>query len=157
MLKKIIAVSGIVMSLALALPVLAETSVTTNTTDGTGATSVTMDTSTSAKIACVGVAVAAREAALDAAVATHADALKAAYATRATELAGAYANTTAKGVRAGVKIAWADFTKSVKSAANTWKTSRNAAWSAFRTGAKACKPPSGVSDSTSSSAEVSGL
>jgi hypothetical protein len=34
------------------------------------------------------------------------------------------------------------------------KTSRNAAWSTFRTAAKTCKAPSGVSDSSNATSEV---
>jgi len=137
MIKKILTISGMFLALSLvATPALAA--------------------ATSAQIACVGVAVATREAAIDAAVTTHTQAVGAAYSTRAIELAGAYSNTTAKTLQAGVKVAWADFSKSVKSAATAWRTNRNTAWSTFRTAVKACKAPSTVSDSTNSSSEVSG-
>lgn len=135
---------GLVLAFSLALPALAQTT-------STGATATT-----ATKIACVSTAVATREAAIDTAVTAHADAVNTAYKTRAIELAGAYSNTTAKTVQAGVKVAWADFSKSVKSAATKWKSARNSAWSSFRTSAKACKAPAGVSDSANSSAEVSG-
>jgi hypothetical protein len=137
MFRKIIGVSVIVVVLAMALPALAQ--------------------NTSVKITCVETAVATREAALDAAITAQTSALNAAYTVRARELAGAYSNiTTAKAVQAGTKVSWADFSKSVKSAAAAWRTSRNAAWSAFRTAAKACKAPAGVSDSANSGSEVSG-
>ncbi len=111
---------------------------------------------TSTEIACVKTAIATREAAIDAAVGVHASAVQAAYATRATELSGAYSNTTAKTLQVGIKTAWADFNKTVKAAATVWKTSRNSAWSAFRTAAKACKATSSITDSTNSGSEVSG-
>ena len=96
-----------------------------------------------------------REAALGTAVVAHGQAIQAAYSTRATELAGAYSNTTTKAVRDGVKVAWADFAKSVKSANDAWRTSRNTAWSNFKTAVKVCKAPAGVSDSGNSGVETS--
>lgn len=111
---------------------------------------------TATKIACVGAAVATREAALDAAVATHLSSEQNAYTVRATELAGAYSNATAKTLQVGVKTSWADFNKSVKTAATVWRTSRNAAWSAFRTAAKSCKATSAITDSAHSGSEISG-
>ena len=135
---------GLVLAFSLALPALAQT------------TSAGATTTTATKIACVGTAVATREATIDAAVTAHTDAVNAAYKTRAIELAGAYSNTTAKAVQAGAKVSWADFSKSVKSATTKWKSARDSAWSIFRTSAKACKAPVGVSDSTNSSVEVSG-
>jgi hypothetical protein len=108
------------------------------------------------KIACVAAAVATREAALGAAISVHGSAVSAAYTTRATVLAGAYANTTPKAVRAGVKVAWADFTKSIKSANSKWRESRNTAWSTFRSAAKACKAGSDITDSSNSGSETSG-
>ena len=109
-----------------------------------------------AKIACVKIAVAAREAALGTAVAAHAQSVQAAYATRANELAGAYSNTTAKTLKIGVKVAWADFNKSIRSATKSWKDNRNAAWSAYRTAVKECKAASDISDASNSGSEVSG-
>ena len=148
MIKKILMVSGMFLALLLiAMPVLAE--------DVSSAT-VVSTTSVVDKIACVRTAVAVRESALAVAVADHSQAISAAYATRANELSGAYSNTTVKTVKAGVKVAWADFRKSIKSAATKWKTSRNSAWSTFRSAAKECKSPSGVSDSGNSGSELSG-
>lgn len=150
MFRKILmfSISFFVLSL-IALPVLAET---TTTDIVTSAPVVT----TSAKIVCVANAVSVRETAIGVAVAAHSDAIKAAYATRVNELAGAYSNTNVKAVQAGVRVSWADFNKSVKSASNTWKTSRNNIWSAFRVSLKSCKAPAGVSDGAHSGSEVSG-
>jgi len=148
MLRKILVFLFVFFSLSLAIPVLAETI--------TGSTNPTTTSSVATKIACVEGAVATREAAIGVAVKTHTDAVNAAYLTRSIELAGAYSNTTVKTVQAGVKVAWADFNKSIKSAAITWKTSRNTIWSTFRASVKACKSPAGVSDSVNSSSEVSG-
>ncbi len=113
-------------------------------------------TTTADKIACVRTAVAARESVMAAAVAVHAQAVQAAYTTRALELDGAYSNSNVKAVQAGVKVSWADFKKSIKSASAKWRTSRNDAWSAFRAATKACKSPAGVSDSGNSGSELSG-
>ncbi len=142
MMKKILTVSGF-LSVAsfVIIPTLA-LAATTNTA--------------SATIACVGRAVALRESALGTAVKNHSQALEAVYSTRAIELAGAYSNTTTKALQAGVKVAWSDFNKSVKSVTEAWKASRNDAWSTFRTAVKACKATGDVSDSANSSSEVSG-
>ena len=120
-------------------------------------TVVSTKTSTADKIACVRTAITARESAIEAAVSIHAQAIHDAYATRAIELDGAYSNTNVKAVQAGVKVSWADFNKSVKSASAKWKTNRNTAWSTYRTAVKVCKAPSGVSDSANSGFEVSGI
>lgn len=117
---------------------------------------VSVKTSTADKIACVKTAVVARESAFEVAVSAHTQAVRDAYATRANELDGAYSNSNVKAVQAGVKVSWADFNKSIKSATAKWKTSRNAAWSAFRTAVKVCKSPSGVSDSANSRSELNG-
>lgn len=119
-------------------------------------TVVSVKTSTADKITCVRTAVTARESAIEVAISVHAQAIHDAYATRAMELDGAYSNTNVKAVQAGVKVSWADFNKSVKSASAKWKTSRNTAWSTYRAAVKVCKAPSGVSDSANSGSEVSG-
>ncbi len=147
MIKKILGVSAIIISLVIAVPVLAQ--------DNANIQPATADT-TATKIACVGAAIAAREMALATAVAIHTEAIAAAYATRANELAGAYSNNTAKEVQAGVKVSWNDFKKSTKSAANKWKADRDAAWSIFKKAVKACKAPAGVSDAANSLSEVKG-
>ena len=129
---------------------------TTSTTAIVTSTAITKVADVAARIVCVGTAVATREAVLATAMATHTQAIQAAYATRANELAGAYSNTTVKTLQTGVKVAWADFNKSVKAATKTWKDSRNAAWSAYRTAAKSCKATSDISDSGNSGFELSG-
>ena len=142
----------IVASLMIVTSVLAEEANTT----GVSPTALTSTATTSEKIACVKTAVATRETALAGAIATYNTAVSAAYATRANELAGAYSNTTVKTVQAGVKVSWADFKKSIKSANKAWVASRNTAWSAFKTAAKACKSPAGVSDSANSVSDMKG-
>ena len=167
MIKKTLMISGVMVGVV--LPVLTfaammnpSVSGQVNATGMMGGQTLTTSVSTSdspstaTKIACVGAAVAAREAALGTAVKTHTEAVEAAYTTRAIELSGAYSNTTAKTVQAGVKVSWADFNKSVRTAAATWKESRNSAWSAFRTAVKACKAGGDVTDASNSGSEVSG-
>ncbi len=138
MIKKVIGVFIIALSFAIVIPALAQ------------------NTTTSDKIACVRTAVATREATIATEFTTYNSAVSAAYATRANELSGAYSNTTTKEVQAGVKVSWADFKKSTLSANKTWIASRNVAWSTFRTAAKTCKAPTGVSDSANSSSEMKG-
>lgn len=148
-MRKILMVSGMLIAFSLTvMPALAE--------DVSSLNVVPTKISTADKIACVRTAVAIRESAIQAAFSAHAQAVQNAYATRANELSGAYSNSNVKAVQAGVKVSWADFKKSSKSAAAKWKTSRNSAWSTFRVAAKACKSPVGVSDSANSSFEVSG-
>ena len=153
MFRKILVFSGFLLALSLAAsPVLAQTTVTMTASQKAEAKAADV----AAKIKCVADAVSLREAAISAAFMKHSESVQAAYTTRANELAGAYSNTTAKKVQPGVKVAWAGFNKTMKSAASTWKASRNTAWSDFRAAVKACKAPSGVSDSGNSGSEPSG-
>lgn len=164
MSKNILVFGGMLLALLFVFsPVSAETEGTLGTNPSPTLFTPPVNTSAknpvvdvAAKIACVRSAVSVREAAMVSAVATHAEAIKAAHATRVNELDGAYSNTTTKAVQAGVKVAWADFNKSVKAATKAWKTNKNAAWATFRTAVKDCKAPSGVSDSGNSGSEVSG-
>lgn len=155
MLKKTLVFFGMFLALSLAVsPVLAETN-GTNSVRGEGA-KMTTTVDISAKIACVGAAVATREQSLGVAVNIHAQAVQAAYSARATALAAAYTKTTTAEVKTAVRAAWSLFNSSVKSANSAWRTARNSAWSAFRTSSKACRAPSGVSDSSNSGSEMSG-
>lgn len=148
-------VSGMFLAvLLMAMPVLAEDVVTGAVVNPTVKK---ITPSTADKIACVRTAVAAREDALAAAVSAHAQAVQNAYATRANELSGAYSNTNVKAVQAGVKVSWAGFNKSTKSATTKWKNARNTAWSTFKSAAKACKSPTGVSDSANSGSELTSV
>lgn len=92
MFKKTIAISSVVIGLALVVTVFAQTGNTTATT----ATDATVT-----KIACVGTAVVAREASLDAGMTAYTGAVNGAYSARATALASAYSQTTASAVKAG--------------------------------------------------------
>ncbi len=149
MFRKIFMFSVLLFVLSLiASPVLA-----VNTT--TGALS-TKSTDVAAKIACVAAAVSVRESTISTAYSTYSAAILAAYSTRANELAGAYSNTTADKAKAGVKVAWAGFNKTKKSANSTWKGSRESAWTVFRSAVSACKSPAGVSDSSNVSSEPKG-
>ena len=87
---------------------------------------------------------------------TFTTASNAAYSARAVALGQAYAGTTLKAVSAAVKTAWSTFTSSEKSARSAWQTDRNAAWTAYRTAAVACKAPLGTGDGTHSASDVSG-
>jgi hypothetical protein len=147
-MKKVIGFSLIALSLIIVIPVFAE--------NAPSATSAVAATSVADKIACVKGAVIAREGAISTAYATYTSAVSAAYSTRTNELTGAYTNSNIKAVQAGVKVSWADFNKSVKSANKAWTTNRNTAWSTFKTAAKACKSPVGVSDSANSISEIKG-
>ncbi len=108
-----------------------------------------------AKITCVSAAVEVREAALQAAVAKRSASVAAAYTTRANVLKGAYMNTTSAKVQVGTKIAWADFNKTIRLSTATWKASHTAIWSTFKSAVTTCKAPSGVSDASNSTTEVS--
>lgn len=157
MFRKTATFSSVLLLLSLVVaPVSAQTTAGTTASVSASAKAAAKAADVAAKIACVASAVGVREAAISAAYAKHSEAVSAAYTTRANELWGAYSNTTAAKVQVGVKVSWAGFNKTVKSAANTWKTSRNAAWSAFRSAVKACKAPGGVSDSSNSGSEPSG-
>ncbi len=133
-------------------PVFAETATTTSASAKASAKAADV----AARIACVGKAVAVRESTLATAYSAHTASVQAAYATRANELAGAYLNTTVDKVKAGVKVSWADFKKTTKSANSKWKGDKDAAWTVFRNSVLACKAPSGVTDSTNSSSEPKG-
>lgn len=119
-------------------------------------TTVVPKVTTADKIACVRAAIATRENAIQSAVSDHQKAVQGAYATRLNELTGAYSNSNVKAVQAGVKVSWADFNKTIKSASVKWKASRTEIWAAYRAAAKACKAPAGVSDSSNSGSEMSG-
>jgi hypothetical protein len=147
MIKKIIGISLVVLSLLIIVPVFAESEV---------GGAVTTASSTADKIACVKGAVIARENAISLAFQTYTNTANAAYATRTNELTGAYLNSTVKTVQAGVKVSWADFNKSMKSANKKWTTDKNAAWTTFKAATKTCKSPVGVSDSANSTSEVKG-
>lgn len=138
--------------LVAAFPVFAETTVSANTSVEVKASS----SSNSAVISCVGAAVATRESTLGTAIAAHGQSVQAAYTARAAALAQAYANTSNDKVRIGVKVAWSNFSNSLKSSAKTWRTSQNSAWTLFRTAVKACKAPVTVTDSMNAGSEVSG-
>ncbi|MEK7128210.1 MAG: hypothetical protein AAB933_01425 [Patescibacteria group bacterium] len=152
MFRKTLVFSSLLLALSLVTaPVSAQT--TASTTASQRAAAKVADVA--AKIKCVAEAVSAREVAISAAFAKHGEAVAAAYSTRANELAGAYSNTTVAKVRVGVKVAWADFNKTKKAAANIWREAQRGAWSAFRSAVSACKAPTGVSDSSNSSSEPS--
>lgn len=155
MIKKIIGASLIIMSLVVALPVLAENNENSGGATVTSVPAVTMTAEVSAKIACVATAVATRESALAIGVTAHNQAVQTAYSTRATALADAYKQTTVAGVKGAVKTAWSSFNSSVKSANKTWKKVQSDTWSTFKTAAKACKAPNGVSDLEKHNSETS--
>lgn len=147
MLKKTLIVSGAALALAFASSVFAQTA---------GNTAVPPTNTTTAKIACVGAAVATRETAIDAAVNTHGQAVNTAYTTRATALGQAYHLTTIKAVNTAVRAAWSAFNSTLRTARRAWQASRDSAWKQFRTSAAACKAPLGVGDHANASLEASG-
>ena len=110
-------------------------------------------TSESTVIGCVKPAIATREAALAAGWSTYADAKSAAYTARASALATAYTNAMFNTVKDDVKIAWATFRNTTKSARSTWSRTRGAAWKTFRAAAKTCRATSAVNDSGNASAD----
>jgi uncharacterized protein YxeA len=146
MKKILITTASIILAGAVALTAFAQAT----TTPTTSAANVAV------KIACVGGAVNTREQAIDTAMTTHTSAVNAAYTARATALQQAYSLTTLKDVRAGVKTAWSTFNTAIKAAKKDWNTSRNAAWSAYRKTAIACKAPANTGDGVNSVSEVSG-
>jgi len=115
----------------------------------------------SAVISCVGTAVNARESAIDTGISNYTQAVQAAYSTRATALQQAYTTASSGDIsltqgRSNVKAAWSAFNTAIKTAVKTWKTTRLSAWSQFRTAVKTCKAPSSITDTTSSTLEVTG-
>ena len=110
-------------------------------------------TNESAVIACVKPAIATREAALAAGWSTYADAKSAAYTARASALATAYTNAMFNTVKDDVKIAWATFRNTTKSARSTWFRTRGTAWRTFKAAAKTCKATSAANDSRNASAD----
>lgn len=153
MFRKFLMFSVLVLGFTLVFNSAFAVSGSSNTTSASSKSSG-KTTMNAESIACVGKAVATREASISAAYATRSASVEAAYATRANELAGAYSNDTVDEVKAGVKVSWADFKKSVKNAKSKWKGDQSAAWTVFRSAVKACKAPSGVSDSANASAEA---
>lgn len=145
-MNKIISTSiaALGISALLAAPAFAATATTTPAANAT------------AKIQCVGKAVAAREASLSTGMTAYTSALNGAYATRGTELAAAYGKTTNAEVKAGVKVAWTNFKTSVQTARKGWRSAQKSAWEQFRAAAKTCKAPGDISDSSNASSEVSG-
>ena len=151
MTKKNIA-TGITTLALLAGAVAPAFAATTTPPPAVGTASTTP--SAMSKIACVGTAVDAREQSIDTASSAFMTALNSAYSARASALQQAYALTTPKEVRAAVKTAWAAFSKSTKSARMDWKTAQGKAWGTFRTAAKACRAPDGVSDGANAASEM---
>jgi Skp family chaperone for outer membrane proteins len=145
-MTKILGFFVLVLSLLVAVPVLAQ-SVSTTPPPAVSET-------VAQKIGCVSSAVATRESALYTAITAHMKDVEDAYTKRATELSGAYSNSTAKAVKAGEKVAWTDFSKSIQTASSKWKKSRRDIWTSFRASANACKAPAGVSDSGNSGLEL---
>lgn len=148
MTKKLLLLSNIILTLAVAAPVFAETASSTPKMSKSAVSAAT--------IACVGAAVNTREIALDAGVSTHASAVSSAYSTRATALQQAYTGTSTAQIRTAVKAAWKTFNASLKSAAKAWRATRSSAWSAFRGSVKACKAPGSIGDSENASSETNG-
>lgn len=108
-------------------------------------------------IACVGAAVAAREAALSSAMQTHGGAVLAAYTSRASALASAYGASDPKTVRTGVRKAWDDFGKAMKTAKKEWQSAREKAWSGFKAAVKQCGPANEqIADTGNASSESRG-
>ena len=119
---------------------------------GVSAFAATTPVDNTAKIACVGTAVATREASLDAGFATYTKAVSDAYSARATALAGAYTGSSTVAVKAAVKTAWTTFRASVKTAQTSWKSTKASA--TFGTAAKACKAPTTVNDNANKTSEI---
>ena len=143
--KKTIVLGAIALSLAIAIPVFAQTVTAKGGVSATAAPSVTA-TNPTTLIACVGTAVNAREASIDAGVTTYTGAANAAYTARATALQQAYTLTTIPAVKAAVKTAWSTFDSSMKSARSTWATTKANAWTQFGTATNACKGSATVTD-----------
>lgn len=114
------------------------------------------DAASSAKVACVGTAVASREQSVDTAFSTYTQAMNAAYSARTAALAAAYREPDTQAVAAAVKAAWKTFNASTKKARAAWRASRDTSWKTFRTNAKTCRAPLSILDTSSAGSELSG-
>ncbi len=148
MFKKTIAISATLLTLSIAIPVLAKTDA--------GTASTTTSALVTAKISCVGAAVSVRETSLITGIGAYTKATSDAYSARASALQGAYGQTTLAAVKTAVKSVWSTFNSSMKTARKDWQTARNAAWAKYRTSVAACKAPTGTGDGTNSASETSG-
>lgn len=154
MFKKII-VSGMCLGLFLtATPAFALTATAETKMSEVKATPISANTV--AKISCVGMAVNIREQAINNAVTKFTTEFSSAYSARASALKNAYALTNTKDVKGAIKTAWSSFNSSIKTARKNWQTSKNAAWTQFKTASVACKAPAETSDSANSSSEFVG-
>src|SRR3989344_710852 len=107
-------------------------------------------------ITCVAAAVAARESALATGIKAHGDAVSTAYSTRASALGNAYAASTTSAIRTAVRSSWEAFNTSTRTSKRSWQTTRDKAWSDFKTKVKGCKAPSEILDTGNASTEPKG-
>jgi hypothetical protein len=153
---------GVLMISSLALPVLAEDSMTTSAT-GTPMTRHEIQDKLKgereklmgerkAQLAqlgetarvCLAAAVDKREAAVGAAFAAFSTSMTSALSTRRTALAAAWALTDAAARNAATKAAWQAWNTAAKSARQTLNAARRTAWSTFSTDRKACRPSTSI-------------
>ena len=107
-------------------------------------------------ITCVAAAVAARESALATGIKTHGDAVSTAYSTRASALGNAYTASSTSAIRTAVRSSWEAFNTSTRTSKRSWQTTRDKAWSDFKTKVKGCKAPSEILDTGNASTEPKG-
>ena len=139
MKKSIIA--GVLMSSVLFGGVSVAFAETTGTTTNGGVPVVTATNTPKATfdVTCVQNAIEKRDTAISASVDVFATSVKSALTTRKDALKGAWAITKAQDRRTARKAAWAAYNKSAKDAHTALKTTRNSAWSTYKTDLKACK------------------
>ncbi len=108
-------------------------------------------------IPCVAAGVAAREASLGSAMTAFTTDSNTAYTKRASDLASAYTQSGQSAVRSAVRSAWQHFSAARTVAKKAWQSSRDSAWSQFKTAVRSCgSAAASLSDSGNASSESSG-
>ncbi|MBI2592929.1 MAG: hypothetical protein HYW37_02105 [Candidatus Colwellbacteria bacterium] len=142
------------LTVALAIPVVAQTQ-TTPTTPTTQPTTVPTAPTKEKRgkderkidreerkvdVACIQTAVSKRESALTSGLDIYTGALKTAFSARQSALNAAWALTDRKQRKETLRTAWSTFRDASKKAQKDWKTAKRAAWDTYTKDRKACGP-----------------
>ena len=106
-------------------------------------------------ISCVQVAVDAREGTIDQAFATYSGKMTTALTARKTALHNAWGITDATARKSARDAAWTAYKTAAKAAHTELKTTKQKAWSDFKTASKACHVPVVESQSVSTGDTIS--
>ncbi len=90
--------------------------------------------------ACMQNAVDKRDSAIILAVDTFSSSIKSALSTRKDAFKAAWGQSNKVDIRLGLRTAWDAYSKSAKEARRALNAARKAAWTQYRTDARACKP-----------------